>query len=95
MNLLSEAYYMYYYSRELIKINKKVKRHSKKAEKYVHKHRKAKTEEKKSRHKLGHQKATGKIKDLIEQHNRILKKLRHHHNNYLHALKKEHSIKKS
>lgn len=93
MNITNEAAYLYVHSKELVSLNKRLKRLSRKAEKHVKKHGKTKSEEKKARHKLGHRKATEKIKNLIREHNRVLEKLRHHQVAFAHALREEHKVK--
>ena len=90
MNLINEAGYLYLYSKKLVRLNKKLKRLSKKAEKHSHRHGKAKSEERKLRHKLKHRKTTDEMKNLIKKHNRVLRRIKHHYLTYSHTLKKEH-----
>ena len=92
MGLVNEAGYLYVHSRELVILNKKIKRLSKKAQKHVEKHGKAKTEEKKFKHKKKHTKTTEDIRDLMKKHNKVLGKLKAHQIAYIHALRKEHKV---
>ena len=92
MNLANEAAYLYVHSKELLALNKKLQRLSKKAGKHVKKHAKAKTEEKKEKHKMKHSKTTENIAKLIKKHNKILEHLRAHQIAFAHALKTEHNV---
>ncbi len=92
MNLAKEAAYLYLYSKELLKINRKLKRLSKKAEKHAEKHRKATEETKKAKHAHKHQKVTKKIRKLMTKHNEVLGGIRHHMVNFHEALRKQHHI---
>ena len=91
MNLTTEASYLYVYSKELVKLNKRIKRLSRKAEKHAHKHGKASSHEKKHKHKRKHESTIGDIKSLMKKHNQALRHLKHHYLNFHHALKKEHN----
>tara|TARA_Y100000310_G_C20416665_1_gene684663 strand:+ start:318 stop:599 length:282 start_codon:yes stop_codon:yes gene_type:complete len=93
MGLTKEASYIYIYSKELTKVNKQLKRLSKKAEKHVHKHSKTENEAKKIKHKKKHLDTTNKIKKLIKKHNQILSSIRYHHRAYHHSLHKEHKVR--
>lgn len=92
MSLANEASYLYVYSKKLIKLNKELKKLSKKAEKHRHKHGKAKTTKQQEKHKSKHSQTTDKIKDLTKKHNRILGRIKHHYLAFAHSLRKEHKI---
>ncbi len=93
MNLTNEAAYLYVYSKELISLNKKLKRLSGKAEKHIYKHGKATSEKERLKHRTKHSKTVEKIRKLMVKHNELLNKLRHHHVAYAHALRAEHKVK--
>ena len=93
MNLTNEASYLYVYSKKLIKINRLLKKLSKKAGKHAHRHKKATKIEKRYKHEKKHQAAVTEIKKVMKTHNKILEKLRHHYAAYAHALKKEHKAR--
>lgn len=93
LNLANEAGYLYTHSKELVRINKKLRLLSKKAEKQVNKYHKAKTEDKKHKHKKNHTKTSTTIKKLVKKHDKLITLLRHHHVAYQHALHKEHKVK--
>jgi hypothetical protein len=92
MTLSNEAAYLYIYSKELAKVNKKLHKLSKDAEKEVKKHQKAKTVEQKLKHKIEHTKITGKIKELTTEHNKFVTTLKHHSIAFSHSLRKEHTL---
>jgi hypothetical protein len=92
MGLVNEAGYLYVHSKELIGLNKKIKRLSKKAQKHVDKHTKAETEDVRSKHKKKHTKATEDIHSLMKKHNTVLTRLKAHQIAYIHALRKEHKV---
>jgi len=89
MGLLKEAGYVYVYSRELLSLNKKLKRLGKLAEKHKVKHGKA-PEHKNGRHKVKHTLAVRDIEKLMKKHNQVLGKLRTHYHRFAHYLRKEH-----
>ena len=91
MNISNEAAYLYVYSKELEKINSKIKRLSKKAEKHKKKHDNAR-EHKKPKHKAKHSNVIGNIKDLMRRHNKLVTQLRRHQIAFAGALTKEHKI---
>ena len=78
MNLANEASYLYVNSKELLSLNREIRKLSKKAEKHINKHNKANTEEKKEKHKKKHGKATEDIVKLMKKHNKTLERLRAH-----------------
>ena len=90
MNLANEAAYLYVNAKELLALNKKLRKLSHKAEKHVKKHAKANTEEKKEKHKKKHGKATEDIVKLMKKHNKTLEHLRAHQIAFAHALRNEH-----
>lgn len=92
MNLLKEAAYLYAYSRELIKVNKKLKSLGRKAEKHAHRYHQATSEEKQHQHKRKHSRTTAEMKKLMKKHNEIIGALRHHYLGFKHALHKEHKL---
>ncbi|MBT3814088.1 hypothetical protein HOE37_00805 [Candidatus Woesearchaeota archaeon] len=92
MGLVNEAGYLYVHSKELLVLNKRIKRLSKKAKKHVDKHTKAETEGARSKHKKKHTKTTEDIHSLMKKHNKVLIKLKAHQIAYIHALRKEHKV---
>lgn len=92
MSLSSEAGYLYVYSKELVTINKKIKKLSKHADKHLKKHHKTDNINKKKKHYDKHKKKKEDIHDLIKKHNKVLKHLKHHNVAFYHALKKESKI---
>lgn len=92
MNLVKEAAYLYIHSKELIELNKKLKKLSKKAEKHISKHQKADDEAKREKHQTKHKNTTEEIKQLMKKHNKLLERIKHHHLTYTHALRKEYKV---
>ena len=92
MGLANEAAYLYVHAKELISLTRKLRRLSKKADKHANKHQKASTPEDKQKHQNKHVKVSKKIKDLIERHNHVIKRLREHQVAFAHALGKETKI---
>lgn len=92
MNIVNESAYLYSYSKKLKKINHQLGKLARKAHKHRKKHENLKEEKKKRKHKIKHQKAAGEMKLLLKRHNKILEKLRHHHSNFAHGLRKEHKV---
>jgi len=93
MGLTNEAAYLYVHSKDLVALTKKLRRLSKKAEKHTKKHHKAVDSKSKEKHYKKHVKVTKRMKELIEEHNKVIKKLRAHQVAFAHALSKETSIK--
>jgi len=93
MKLASEAAYLYVYSKELQKLNRKLKKYSKRAQKHLDKHHRARTEEKKLRHRTKHLRVTGKINKILKKHDLVLSSLRHHYLVFKHALYHENKLK--
>ncbi len=94
MTLSQEATYLYIYSKELLNINRRLKKLSGSAEKQIHKHSMARTEEKRQKHKIKHLRISLVMERLIRDHNRMAEKLHHHYSAFSNELKKEHLIKK-
>lgn len=92
MNLLKEAAYLYAYSKELIKINRKIKSLSRQAEKHAHRYHRAGSQEKQHKHKRRHSQTTAEMKPLMKKHNLVVTSLRHHYLGFRHALHKEHKL---
>jgi len=93
MKIANEAAYLYVYSKELQKLNRKLKRYSNKAQKHLDNHHRAKTEEKKLRHQTKHLRTKVKINKILKRHDLVLSSLRHHYLIFKHALNHEHKIK--
>lgn len=93
MSLANEAAYLYVLSKELVSINKKIRKHSTKAQKHLEKHTRATSPEEKVKHQHKHSQRVKDIKKLMEEHNKTLAKLRHHQVAFAHQLQKEHQIK--
>ena len=91
MTIANEAAYLYVLSKELTEVNSGLKKHSKKAEKHAQKHMKASSESKQQKHLKIHLQAQEKIHVLLQEHNRILGKLRHHQTAFGYMLRKEHN----
>ncbi len=92
MGIANEAAYLYVHSKELLKLNKKITKYTKKAQKHAAKHIDATNENKKHKHKGKHLKAKKTLEKLMKEHNSLLTKLKHHQSAYAHALQKEHKI---
>ena len=93
MSILSEAAYLYVHSKELLSINRKLKRMGGKAEKHVKRHQKAKDNSEQAVHRKRHGDVVRDIQDLLKKHNAILSKLKRHQVAFAHGLGKEHKIK--
>ena len=93
MNLANEAGYLYNHSKELVRLNRRLRSLSKKAEKYLKKYHKTTNEDRKHKHKKKYTKIVTRIKKLIKRHDKLIILLRHHHLAYEHALHKEQKIK--
>ena len=89
MNLAKNAAYLYVHSKELLELNKKLKKLSKKAEKHLAKTHSSKEGES-DRYKIKHRKVKEKLEILAKKHNKLLTKLNQHYRYFYHALKKEH-----
>ncbi len=92
MSLANEAAYLYVFSKKLQKLNKKLQKYSIRAEKHLKKHQLASSEQERNKIRQKHQDATGKIKELMKEHNIILEKIRHHQIAFAHSLQKQHKI---
>jgi len=91
MGLLKEAGYIYLYSKELKKINKRLNKLGKVAEKHKERHRKA-PEHKKEKHKVKHVLTVREIGELMKKHDHVLNRLKLHHQRYAYYLRKEHKL---
>jgi len=89
MGLLREAGYIYLYSKELKKLNNKLRKLGRLAEKHKGKHEKV-PEHKKKKHKTKHALTVREIEELMKKHNLVLSRLTSHHQRYAHYLRKEH-----
>ena len=91
MSLTQEAGYIYIYSKRLTKLNKKLKKLGKLAEKHHGRRLKAK-EHQQEKHKLRHAAAVRDIQELMMYHDRNLIKLRTHYRRFAHYFRKEHKL---
>tara|TARA_Y100000310_G_C20605536_1_gene775275 strand:- start:1164 stop:1439 length:276 start_codon:yes stop_codon:yes gene_type:complete len=91
MSLLKEAGTLYLYSKELVKLNKKLKRYGKLAEKHKKRHGKAKVH-RKEKHKKRHASTIKDLNKVMKRHNRVLAGLRTHYHGFAHYLRKEHKL---
>jgi hypothetical protein len=92
MSLSSEAGYLYIYSKELLSINKQLRKLGVKAEKHVKKHQKAKSKNEQLKYQEKHARTRIKIEKLLKKHNHVIKTLKHHHLEFYNTLRKEHKI---
>ncbi len=93
MSLANEAAYLYVLSKEFTSLNKGIKKVSEKAQQHLERYRQAKTPEEQQKRQREHAKQVEKIRRLMEKHNELLAKLRHHQIAFAHQLQKEHQIK--
>lgn len=91
MSLFNEASRIYIFSKELVKLNKKLRKLGNLAEKHKGKHEKAK-KHKKEKHRVKHTLAVRDIEKLMKKHNAVLNKLKTHYFRFAHYLRKEHKI---
>lgn len=91
MSLLKEAEYIYVFSKELLRLNRKLKKLGKAAEKHKKRHNEAK-EDKQLRHKVRHANTVQDIEKLMGRHNQIFTRLKNHYHRFAHHLRKEHKI---
>ncbi len=89
MRINYEAAYLYVYSKKLLKVNKRIRALTHKAEKHKLNHLASRTEQQKLKHRKKHERATKSIHELLKDHHELLKRLRHHYLNFAHALQKE------
>jgi len=92
MDLKSEAAYLYYYSKKLKWLNRKIRRLSKKATKHKEKHDGAKKEGDKLHHKTKHAYVSRDIKELMKKHNKIINKIKYHYHRFMHSLSHQHKF---
>lgn len=91
MSLAKEAAYLYVFSKELLKLNKKLKKLGRLADKHKVRHGKARVH-KKEKHKIRHVLTVRDIEELMKKHNYALGRLKTHYHRFAHYLKKEHKI---
>lgn len=89
MNLVHEAGYLYLLSKELITLNRQLKKLTTKAEKQVYKYSQAETEPERRGHRFKHTRVTIEMAHLIKKHHLILDKMRYHHSIFDRALREE------
>ena len=92
MSLANEAAYLYVYAKQLLSVNKKLKRLSHKAKKHKEKHINATTEKDKMKHHRKFSSTTTTLKDLLQKHNALIAKLNHHQIAFSHQLRQEHKL---
>ncbi|MBI4151916.1 hypothetical protein HY496_03005 [Candidatus Woesearchaeota archaeon] len=92
MSLANEAAYLYVLSKDFVRVNKEIQILSKKAQKHLEDHARAVSSSEKEKHRHKHSKRVSKIRKLMEKHDAILTKLRHHQIAFAHQLQKEHRI---
>ena len=91
MSLAGEAAYLYGYSKELVKINKRLHSLSKDAEKHKERHGEAEDEDK-QKHFKRHKATTQDISSLIKKRKQIFNSITHHQFEFERALKKQHHL---
>jgi len=89
MSITREAGYLYIYSKELIKMNKKLHKLSKEAHSHGQRHLQATDEKTRFKYAKKHRKAGEDLQDLVKKHHALLSRIKHHLVNYNHALRKE------
>ena len=92
MGISNEAAYLYVYSKELLKINRKLKRASKKAEKAFKKFKESKTVEEQIKRKPQYEETLDEVHKLQKEHNYIIRTLRHHQVAFAHQLQNQHKV---
>lgn len=91
MDLLKEAGYLYVFSKELLKLTKKLKKLGRLAEKHKRRHEKA-PEHKKEKHRIRHALTVRNIEELFRKRNAVLEGLKIHYHRFAHYLREEHKI---
>ncbi len=89
MSLLNEAGYLYVLSKDLLNINKKIRKQIEEARDHINNHSKATRHEEKQKHYDKHTKSVGKVRKCIEERNEILKKMQRHQVAFAHQLREE------
>ncbi|MEK6899918.1 MAG: hypothetical protein AABX05_02225 [Nanoarchaeota archaeon] len=89
MSITKESAFLYVYSKQLTKVNKKIHEASKEMHEYTDKYHKASEPEKKHKFQKKHHKINEEIKDLLKDHNALLSRLKHHLVNFHDALGKQ------
>ena len=92
MHLTDEAGHLYLLSKDLVTLNKKLRKMTSKAEKHFYNLSRAKTLKEKHHYQSKHMRATIELTHLMNKHHQLLEKLRHHHSSFDLALKREHRI---
>ncbi len=91
MSLIKEASRLYLFSKELVKLNKRLRKLGRSAEKHKVRHEKA-SRHKKEKHKVRHALTVKDVKELMEKHDAVLKRLKTHYQRFTHYLRKEHKV---
>ena len=91
-DLADEAGDLYVLSKELVTLNKLLKKLTLTIKIHVHKHSMAKTEEEKLYHRTKHARTTVELGNLLKKHYKLLEKLKRHHRAFDYALRKEQKI---
>lgn len=89
MQLVNEAINLYIISKEIVALNKKIKKLAEVAEKHLYKHSRTSSAEEKHYHQVKHARTAIEISHLMKKHHDLLEKLKHHHVAFDHALNKE------
>lgn len=92
MSLANEAAYLYSYAKDLLYLNRRITRLSRKAEKYARRHDEATHPGAREKHKKKHSTTADRLRALLKQHNEILTRLKQHHIAFANALQKEHRL---
>lgn len=92
MSLTNEAAYLYVYAKKLERLHRLLQELSKDAERHLHKHQMAESERKREKHRKKHHKTMEEIKELMNEHNKLLERLKHHQVAFAHQLQKKHKI---
>ncbi len=87
MGLKEEAGYLYLYSKELKRVNKKLRSLGKEAHKHASNYAKA-SEKKRGKYKKKHHQAKLEIKEQMNKHTRLMSKIKHHMLGFNDALRK-------
>lgn len=91
MSLIKEAGRIYVFSKELMKLNKKLRKLSKLAEKHKKKHGAAESH-KKEKHRVRHTLTVKDMETTMKKHNVVLNRLKTHLHRFAHYLRKEHKV---
>lgn len=91
MGLAEEAEKLYIYSSWLEKLNRKLRKLGRKAEKHRRRHEAA-PEHKKEKHRIRHALTIQEIRELMKQHDEVLGGLKRHYLRFVYYLKEEHKL---